>query len=259
MTKLPTAPSTAALNNMNPQQVQQLLTPEMKKSLLGLAENMLAENMINDIQMQSSAPISPMSLPKSSSAQNSPNTAKIQSLPKPHSIQQQQQQQQSAYMTQFQNFSGQQPKKSSSYEISSLLNSQPIPQTQSRIQTSQLPARTPPTPQQDLQLQRPGPGLGLAGLAQMNPSNRVSPMTSIPGITSTLAGSQSSPQRSQHQFNQLVGGGIQQQQQQSLVRQQQQSVVRQQPQQQLQQQQQQQQQQQLQQQQLASLYQWGGF
>jgi len=201
------------MNNINPQQVQQLLTPEMKKSLLGLAENM-----INDIQMASTAPVSPVSLPKSSSAQSSPSTPKIQSLPKPHSLQQQQQQQQqqqSAYMTQFQNFSGQQPKKSSSYEISSLLNSQPIPQNQSRVQQSaQLTTRVPPGPPQDqaLQLQRAG---------TLSQTNRSSPLTS----TATLPGTQPASQivrqpQQQHQFShQIVGAGIQQP---SVVRQQQQ-------------------------------------
>ena len=88
MTKLPTTPNISALDNINTQQV---LTPEWRKSLLGLAETM-----INDIQKQNTSPIS--NLPKASNVPSLPNTPKIQSLPKPaHPLQQQQQQQQQPF------------------------------------------------------------------------------------------------------------------------------------------------------------------
>ena len=245
VTKLPTAPNAPAVDNINPQQV---LTPEMRKSLLGLAENM-----INDIQKQNTSPIS--NLPKPSNVQSLPNAPKIQSLPKTHSLQQQQQQQ-SAYMSQFQNFAGQQQKKSSSYEISSLLNSQPLPQNQSRVQQSaQLTTRVPPGPPQDqaLQLQRAG---------TLSQTNRSSPLTSTATLPGTQPASQIVRQSPQHQFShQLVGAAGLQQQQQSIARQQQ-SVARQQQQQQqsvARQQQQQQVNQALLQQYQQNYYNLGGF
>ena len=123
-TKLPTAPATSLETN-SPQRAG-VLSPEMTQSLLGIAENMM-----NDIKQSQTSVVQQTNI-------KSP-TSQPQSSVKPSP---QQQQQQSAYMSQFQNFANQQlhqtpqtlvqpqkpQQKSSGYEISNLLNSQPLPQ-----------------------------------------------------------------------------------------------------------------------------------
>lgn len=96
--KLPTTPTQPPKAGATPN--SQMLTPDMTNSLLGLAQNM-----INDMQQM-------------------PNQA----------VTTQQQQQQTAYMQQYQQQSSAsaapQQKKSSGYDISNLLNSQPLPSAQ---------------------------------------------------------------------------------------------------------------------------------
>ena len=142
--KLPTTPNPP--DKMGSAQPSQMLTPDMTNSLLGIAQNMM-----NNLQQQQQV------LPQQPSRSSQAVTT--------------QQQQTSAFMQQYQQqtaaaAAATQNKKSSGYDISNLLNSQPLPSAQSnslstaarssptasqqpvRTQQQQVPSRSSVIPQQ---------------------------------------------------------------------------------------------------------------